>query len=174
MPITPSISVAQSPLNPAIVTVTDTSSGSDGAIFARRIFFQTPQGTYLVTSGTTTSYVLWPYADASMSFNILPQDYGLSITVLWVNVGGTTLYTYNQVYPLAEYNKQYFYYLAQQQALTYSIIGTQPYFANMATFWANVVGGINAVTTGADIDAAQACFDRATFMRTNETEFFQN
>lgn len=174
MPITPSIQVSQSALNPALITVADNSSGSDPTIAARRIFFETPQGTFLVTSGTTTDYIVWPYADVSSSFNVLTQDYALSITVLWVNSGGTTLYTYQQVYCFPQFNKNFFYYLWQQQALSYEIMADQPYFKNLAIYWTNIIGAMNAITFGADVAASQAGLDRATYMMNNQDQFFQN
>lgn len=172
MPINPAISVSQSPLAPNLITVTDDSTGSDGAITSRRIYFQTPFGTYLVETGTTTSYEPWAYADSSETFDVLPQDYALSIKVDWLDVSNAILYTLTQVYPFAQYGKDFAYYLVQQQAMSYPIVASVPYFNNFAILWGNIVGGVNAVTTGADIAAAQACFDRATNMRLNQQDYF--
>lgn len=73
MSFSPSFKISQSALNPALITATDNSTGSDGAISQRRITFQTSQSTYLVVAGTTTIYNPWPLANAIQSFNVLQQ-----------------------------------------------------------------------------------------------------
>lgn len=172
MPITPSISVSQSALAPNLITVEDTSTGSDGAIASRRIFFQTPFGTYLVESGTTTDYEVWSYADASETFDVLNQDWALAITVQWLDSGNAVLYTLTQVYCFNQYNRQFYYYLWQQMALTYKIIADGVYFNALAAYWQNIIGAEKAVEIGADIAASQACLDRATNMKENQSIFF--
>ena len=52
MPIVPSIAVSQLTATPQNITITDNSTGSDVAIFVRRVYIQTAIGTYLVQSGT--------------------------------------------------------------------------------------------------------------------------
>lgn len=172
MPITPSFQISQSSVNAALITATDDSSGSDVAITQRRIYFQTSIGTYLVESGTTTDYEQWAYADSSDTWEILTTDEALSITVQWLDVSNNVLYSLTQVYCLSQYNRQFFYYLVQQQALTPSIIQDQTYFSNMATYWMNIIGAIKAVEIGADIAASQNCLNRATYMMTNQSLFF--
>lgn len=172
MPITPAFSVSQSGLTPNIITVDDDSTGSDGAISARRIYFQTTYGTYLVTTGTVTDYIVWAYADSEESFDVLTEDYALSITVQWVNSGGTVLYTLTQVYCFPQYNKNFFYYLVQNQALTPTILQDNNYSSNMAVYWTNIIGAINAVEVGADIAASQNCLNRATNMMLNQNIYF--
>lgn len=172
MPIVPSISVSQSALTPSNVTVSDTSTGSDAAIAVRHIYFQTATGTYLVESGVSTDYNVWPYADASDTFDVLTEDTAVSIVVLWLNSSGTTLYTYTQEYPFSKYSKNFFYYLFQNQALSPSIVQDTNYYMNLATFWVNIHGAIVAVEEAADISASQNCFNRTTDMANNETKFF--
>jgi hypothetical protein len=172
MPISPAFSISQSALNPALITATDESSGADAAITQRRIYFQTSVGTYLVESGTITQYEPWSYADVSDSWGILTTDQALSITVQWLDVSNTILYTLTQVYCLAEYNKQFFYYLVQQQALTPGILQDQTYFSNMATYWMNIIGAVKAVEIGADIAASQNCLNRATYLMNNQSFSF--
>lgn len=176
MALTPSITVSQSALNPALINIVDTSTGSDGDIVTRHVFFQTPQGTYLLEGSVSDdeAYVNWPYADAEENFDVLTQDYALSITVDWLDAGGEPLYTLTQVYCFPQYNKQFFYYLIQQQALSYSIMGDSPYFKSLAAYWVNIEAAVQAVEIGADIAASQACLDRATNMMANQNTVFAN
>jgi len=174
MPLSVSFTISQSALTPGYVTASDTSTGTDAAVTQRRIFFQNSQGQYLTTSGTSSSsaYEEWSYADASETWDLLDEDSALAITTQWLNVSNQVLYTLTQVYCLAEYNKQFFYYLVQQQAITPSILQDTNYAANMATYWMNITGAIQAVEIGADISASQNCLNRATNMMQNQNSFF--
>jgi hypothetical protein len=172
MPLTPAFTLSQSPIAPNLVVATDTSTGTDVAVTQRRIFFQTAYGDYLVVPGTTTDYNAWLLVNPSQSFNILTQDYAISCTVQWLDVGNTVLYTLSQVFALPQYNKQFFYYLIQQQALTPSILQDTTYFSNMANYWMNITGGIQAVEIGADISASQNCLNIATHMMNNQNLYF--
>lgn len=170
--MTPAFTVSQSALTPANVTVTDTSTDVTGTITQRRVYFQTTQGTYLVESGVATDYEQWALAASSDTWTILDTDQALSITVQWLDVSNAVVETLTQVFCLAQFNKQFFYYLVQQQALTPSILQDTNYAANMATYWMNITGAIQAVEIGADINASQNCLDRATYMMQNQQNFF--
>lgn len=174
MPISPAFTASQSALSPSVITLTDTSTGSDAAIANRHVFFQNAQGQYLTSTGTSTTpaYEQWSYSDASKSFTILTEDTSLAITVLWVNSGGTTLYTLTQVFCFSQFNKNFFYYLIQLQGLTPGVIQDSTYFSNISTYWTNIVGAIQAVEIGADIAASQNCLNRATNMMNNQTMYF--
>lgn len=170
--MTPSFTVSQSALSPENITLTDTSSDITGSITQRRAFFQTTQGTYLAVSGTTTDYEQWPLANTSQTWAILTTDQALSITVQWLDVSNNVVESLTQVYCLPQFNKQFFYYLIQNQALTPSILQDTNYFSNLATYWMNIVGAVQAVEIGADINASQNCLDRATYMMQNQSLFF--
>lgn len=172
MALTPAFTISQSALNPALVLATDTSTGSDVLVTQRRIYVQTASGTYLVPSGTTTDYTQWVYANSSISLNILTEDVGVAITVQWLDVSNSVLYTLTQLYSLSQFNKNFFYYLIQQQALTPGIIQDANYFSNLSIYHMNIVGGDTAVETGADIAACQSCLSRATYMMNNQNDFF--
>lgn len=165
-------SISQSGLSPDTITAENTSTGTDAAITSLRIYFQTPYGTYLVVSGTTTDYEAWALANASQSFAVLNQDWALSIRVDWLDVSDTVLYTLTQVFCFPQFNKNFFYYLQQQGSLTPSVIQDTNYFANMATYWMSITGAIQSVVIGADIASSQACLDRATNMMNNQNLYF--
>lgn len=172
MAFVPSISVSQLAATPNIVSVTDDSTGSDMAIVSRQIYVQTAAGTYLVPSGTTTDYTAWALVLTTIPLNILTEDQCVNIVVNWLDVNGATLYTYENQYPLAEYNKQFLVALVSAQGLTPGIVQDVSYSGAMATFWVNINAGINQVNFAADIQGGQACFSRATYMRINQQIFF--
>lgn len=168
MSLTPSIAVAQSALAPNLIIVTDNSQGDDPAIASRRIYVQDAYGNYL-PSGTYTN---WSYAQATINLDALTEDVGANIIVQWLNSSNTVLYTYTQIYPLSEFNKQFFYGLLQSIALTPYVTIKAEFWTNLSVLWTNIVGGDNAIAIGADIAAAQNCYNRATDMRLNESKYF--
>ena len=135
MPFVPSISVSQLAATPQNITLTDNSTGSDAAISVRRVYIQTAIATYLVESGTTTDYEVWSYSTDNITLDVLTTDQCVNIIVQWLNVSNVVLYSYENQYPLAEYNKQFLVYLVSAQGLTPSIVQASTYNGNMPTFW---------------------------------------
>ena len=172
MALTPAFTIAQSALDVSLIYATDTSTGSDAAVTKRRITFTTSTATTLVESGITTSYNAWALADTTDSWDVLTQDYALSILVQWLDVSNVVLYSSTQTYCLAYYNKQFLYYLVQLNSLTPSILQDTNYNTNVATFWTTIFGATNAVTIGADISASQNCLNRGTAMRLAQSKYF--
>lgn len=172
MAISPAFSVGQVPTSPNIVVVTDVSTGTDGAISQRRVFVQDANGNYLVPSGATTDYTQWVYVNPAISLNILTQDAAVSITVQWLNVSNTVLYTLTQQYCLPQYSKNFLYYLIQMQGLTPTIPADTNYNSNVAIFWTNIRGAMNAVEEADDISGSQNCLNRCAFMIQNQSKFF--
>ena len=84
MSFLPSFTVSQPVGENNIVTVTDTSTGTDSAINARRVYLRKSDGTFLVPEGTATDYVDWAWADTSIDIDVLDKDYALEITVEWL------------------------------------------------------------------------------------------
>lgn len=172
MAFVPSISVSQLAATPNIVSVTDDSTGSDIAIVSRVIYVQTASGSYLVPSGTTTDFTAWALVLTTIPLDILTQDECVNIITNWLDINGATLYTYENQYPLAEYNKQFLAYLVAASGLTPGIVQDSNYSGNIAVFWTNVVAGINQVNFARDISGGQSCFNRATYMRLNQSLYF--
>jgi hypothetical protein len=172
MAFSENFSVSQVALNPALVFISDDSTGTDAAITSRRAYVQTSLGTYLVESGVTTDYNAWALGVSPLELDILSEDTAVSITIQWLNVSNAVLYTKTQSYCLAYYNKQFLYELVQAQALTPNILQDANYNSNVATFWTTIIGAINSVEFGADIAAAQASLNRGTEMRLNQSKYF--
>lgn len=172
MSFSPSFSVLQSPQNPALLFFQDTSTGTDIAITSRRIYIQGWDGNYIVPANTTTDYIVWPLTNTEFTVDVFTQDTAANVKVEWLDSSNTVLYTTNSNYCFSEYNKQFFYYLIQQQSLTYNVIQDGGYFSNLSTYWVNIVSAINSVVIGNDIYASQVCLNRATNMMNNESYFF--
>lgn len=172
MPLIPNFTVSQTPAAPTNIVVTDTSTGSDSAIVARRVYVVNSQNQFLVPAGVTTTYTPWQWPNPSVTLDILTEDQAVNIKVEWLGNFGIVLYETSYNFCLSQYNKQFFYYLVQVQSQTYNIIQDNRYWQNMATYWANIVGAIKAVELANDIFGSQACLNRATLMKDNQNKYF--
>lgn len=172
MPLTPNFTASQTTGAPSIITLTDTSTGSDVAITQRRVYLQIADGSYLVPTGTSTSYVVWPLADSSINIDVLNEDMAVSITVQWLNVANTVLYSKNNLFLFSMYNKVFFSGLQGRQASTPNITQDQNYYTNRSIMWGHIVSSMNAVEIGVDIYGAQNSIGKATYMMNNQAEFF--
>lgn len=171
MPISPAFSVTQSAITPASVTINDDSTGSYGTITQRRIYIQDAYGSYL-TGNDVVNYDAWALADLSYTYSALQHDAAVNIKVEWLDVSNNIINTLNNNYALPEFGKQFFYYLVQLQGLTPGVYQDLSYKGNLATFWALISGGINAIVYGNDLAAAQNCFNIETEMRLKQSYFF--
>lgn len=166
-----SILVSQSASTPSSLTVTDNSTGLSGTITQRRVYVSNAYGEFLTGDGVV-NYTEWALAEASIVLDILTEDIGALIKVEWLNVSNVVVDEVENTYPLAEYNKQFLYYLAGLQGLTPGVYQDSNYSGNIAIFWTNIIAGINAVEYGNDIAACQNCFNRATQMRLEQNFYF--
>lgn len=163
--------VSQSASTPSSLTVTDNSTGLSGTITQRRVYVSNAYGEFLTGNGVV-NYTEWALAEASIVLDILTEDIGALIKVEWLNVSNVVVDEVENTYPLAEYNKQFLYYLAGLQGLTPGVYQDSNYSGNIAIFWTNIIAGINAVEYGNDIAACQNCFNRATQMRLEQNFYF--
>jgi hypothetical protein len=175
MPFVQNFTTSQQAGLPSDVIITDTSTGSDGAIVSRRVFLTNYAGEYVVADGTTTNYTVWPLAQSSISIDCLTQDTALTVTVNWVDAGGVTLYTKTSLAGFTLYNETYYYSLTQGQAAVGNpsyILQDNNYFQNKSKLRCLIDSGNQAVTLGYDITSAQECYDLASFMVTNQNNYF--
>jgi len=175
MPLTPNFSTSQQAGLPSDVIITDTSTGSDVDIVERAVYLVDYQGNYVVPTGTTTDYVLWPLAQSSISINCLEQDTALTVTVNWVDSTGVTLYTKTILSGFTLYNETFYYSLTQGQAAVGNpsyILQDNQFFQNKSKLRVLIDSGDQAITLGYDITSAQECYDLATAMVTNQNIYF--
>lgn len=172
MSLNPSFTTEQNLGASSILILTDTSTGSDGAITERRVYLRKSDGTYLVPSGTSTNYIVWDYADDTISLDVLDKDYALEITVLWVNSGGTTLYSDDNTFVFTLYAEEFYYGLTQELAGNYPIIADDNYYSNKFRLRTEIDSANNAISIGGDIAASQACLDRAKQLIDNQSLYF--
>jgi hypothetical protein len=175
MALTPDFEASQSAASPEYIILADTSTGSDVAITERRAYITDYAGNYLVTSGTTTDYNLWPLADTTINYNLLTRDMALSIKVDWVDGSGNVIETLTQTFCFSYFTKIFAYQLVQNQVLPITpppITLDLNFDYNLAVLWTSIKGAINAVELANDISASQSCLNRAYNLMQNQSIYF--
>lgn len=169
MPLTPNFSASSNSGSPSIITFVDTSTGSDSSITGRRLYMLQADGTYLVPSGTTTDYVVWALADSSISVDVLTQDTALSVTVDWVDINNTVLYTKTIAFGFDAFGWNFYYGLTQTQIpiTNPSVALSTNYYYNKMVLRVLLDSAEQAISYASDIYSAQVCFDSETFMIQN-------
>lgn len=150
---------------PSQIVLNDTSTGSDSNVTSRVVYLQTKDNTFLVPSGTTTSYIVWAIANASITIDALNKDYSLVITVNWLDINGATLYTKPLLFGFTLYNETFDYYLTQMLAANNYLITDNNFWPNKSTLRTYIDGGNQAILLASDQGNAQICYDEATKLR---------
>ena len=157
---------------PSSFTLTDTSTGSDPSITYRRVYLLQANGSFLVPQGTTTDYIVWDYADASIILDVLAQDTALSITVQWMNaLNGVVTYKTTS-FAFTAYNETFYYGLSQSLVGNANLSASTQWFEWMMDLRVQLDSCSQAISYASDIYTAQAALNRATYISTNSSYFF--
>lgn len=154
------------------MTITDTSTGVDAAVTQRRVYLAKDDGTFLVPEGTATDYIEWSYADSSIDIDALDIDYGLLITVQWLNVSNVVLYDLSDNVGFTSYNEDFDYQLTQMLSGNPLLINDANFFQSKSDLRTNIDSGNQAILRADDIYGAQQCYDRATNIRLLSQYYF--
>jgi hypothetical protein len=157
---------------PSQIVFTDTSTGSDAGIAARRIEIVDSDGNYIVEEGTTTDYEVWPYADATITLDLLTIDRAVYITVYWVNSGGATLYDKTELTVFRLYSITYYIYLIKTQSSNIRLRENANFYLNEIRLLCSLQEAYDAVYYAGDIASAQAALTRAKQLVDNPSYFF--
>jgi hypothetical protein len=173
MALNPSFTTAQLPILTSLL-FTDTSTGSDGAIVARRIYLQKVDGTYQVPPGTTTTYIPWPLSSGATLtvLNVMDIDYAFNTTVDWVDSGGNVLYTVTQEQCFPNYANYNAYQLTTLLAANPSIINKANFWKYYAQLWACIISAERAISVASDIAGSQIMLNNAAQLYNNKPLFF--
>ncbi len=172
MPLVESFTATQSLGFPSRITLTDTSTGSDGAIAERRVTVVDSNGDYLVEEGTTTNYEVWPYADATITLDLLTIDRAVYITVYWVNSGGATLYSKTILTVFRLYSITYYIYLIKSQSSNVKLKDNANFYQNEIKLLCSLQEAYDSVYYAGDIKSAQSALTRAKSLVDNPANFF--
>ncbi len=173
MPLTAAtFSISQTLGSPSIIDLTDTSVGSDAAIVERRVYLTKSSGSTLVPTGTTTTYIVWDYDDASIAIDALDKDYGISVRVDWINISGTVLYTATVLTTFTMYNAEFEYSLISQEANGDASITNTNWLSGRMKLRLALDDAANAISAASSITNSQAANDRGTYLRENLNLFY--
>jgi hypothetical protein len=172
MPFVPNFTASQYSGTPSIITLTDTSTGSDVTIVSRRVYLLQANGTFLVPTGNTTDYILWDLVDPSISIDVLSQDSALSITVQWMNAGNTVVTSKTISFAFTAYNETFYYGLTESQVANSNLTASTNWYQTKLILRVEIDSADQAITFASDIYSAQAALNRATFISTNQSYFF--
>lgn len=176
MPFTQNFSTYQLGGSPSTIYVTDTSTGSDAAIASRRVYLQNYEGDYVVPSGTTTDYVVFPLAlGTTIAIDCLTEDSALTVSVEWLDSSDVVLYDKDELCGFTAFNEVFNYSLIEGMAAVSNpsyILQDNQFFQNMIKLRVFIDGGNQAVVLGYDITSAQNCYNLATYLVTNQNIYF--
>jgi len=172
MAISPSFTASQNSGTPSIITLTDTSTGTDVAITQRRVYLLQSNGQYLVPTGTIPDYIEWDIVDSTISLNVLVQDTALSITVQWLSVSNTVIESVTTSFAFTAYNETFYYGLTESQVANANLTASTNWYQTKMILRVELDSAYQAITFASDIFSAQAALNRATFISTNQSYFF--
>jgi len=172
MPLVPNFTASQFSGTPSIITLTDTSTGSDVTIAKRRVYLLQSNGTFLVPTETTTDYINWNLSDPSISLNVLSQDTALSITVQWLTSTNAIVTSKVISFAFTAYNETFYYGLTEQQVASPAIVNSTFWYQNKMILRVELDSAVQAITFASDIFSAQQALNRATYLVTNSNYYF--
>ena len=172
MALTPSFTALQQFGTPSNLTLTDTSTGTDLAVYSRRVFIELPNGTYIVQQGSTTDYETWSYALSAITLDILSTDVAVTITVQWLNVSNVVLYTVSNNYGLTGFNEQFDYGLTQMLTANPTLIIDNNFFGTKIELRVGIDSGNQALALANDLFATQQAYNIANNIRINSVYYF--
>lgn len=156
---------------PNVITLTDTSTGTDADITQRRVYIRDAYGNDVLPEGTT-EYVEWDWADSSIDIDCLEEDMALLITVQWLDVSDAVLYDTNDKTGATSYNEDFMYSLSQMLAANPKRVNDNGFLNNYAKMRVATDAGSNALTRYGDMVTTQLCYDVATEIRLNSVYLF--
>ena len=172
MAISPSFTASQNSGTPSIISLQDTSTGTDVTIAKRRVYLLQSDGTYLVPTGTTTNYIDWSIADISISLNVLVQDTALSITVQWLTSSNVLVANKTTSFAFTAYNETFYYGLTESQVANANLTASTNWYQTKMILRVELDSAYQAISFASDIFSAQAALNRATYITTNQSFFF--
>lgn len=162
-------------LNNSDILFTDTSTGSDTNLTERRIYPYKADGTLLLPTGNTSGYIVWPIANSTLTVSLLPKDYALSITVVWISsspLPSPSTYTATTLYGFTGYTNDFLYSLIQQITANQTLLNDSQFQLNMFYLGQEIKNCELAVSPKQSILNAQAALSRAQYLITNANRIF--
>jgi hypothetical protein len=178
MPIIPNFSVSQRSGAPSVITLTDTSTGTDTSVTQRRIFLLKADGKYLVPPGTTTDYIDWVVSNVNtraplnIDLDILPQDSALTVTVRWMNSSNVVIGEKTYSFCFKAFGESFYYGLSELQLGNQALAASTDWYENKMKLRVELDSAQQAIDFASDIYTAQSALNRANYLLNNSNFFF--
>lgn len=174
MALVPSFSCSESLANNDFITLTDTSTGSDGTITTRNIYIQLANGNWLDSTGTeqtTSTAIPWSYSDSTITLDVLTQSTACEITVDWL-AGSTVTYEVTNTFCFDLYDYLFMLQTLQAQTSSPGINQDANYRNNVFDFIVDLDNAENSITYGSDIYSSQESLSENQVKIDNENFYF--
>lgn len=175
MAFVPNFTSSQASGNKTVATFTDTSTGYLGSgITGRIIYLRKYTGDYLVPSGVTVTYTLWPYVAGTgdtVSIDCLDKDYCLDVTVQYLS--GSTISTSKTILTLfTGYGQLFLRQLTQAFSANRATINTKNFWPQKNKLRCLLDDASQAVSLLNDQTIAQFCLDEEIKLVNNPQIFW--
>lgn len=170
--MTPLFTTEQSAGTLSSFTITDTSTSPTVGLTGRLITIRKYDGTYLVPTGYTVSYIYWPIGDTELTIDdILDKDYCVDILVTWYT-GSTSSETKTILTLFTGYSDLFLRQLTQALAANKTTITAQNFWLNKNKLRVLLDDAAQAVELLNDQTIAQFCLNEAKKLTDNRPSFF--
>lgn len=158
--------------------VNDTSSYSSegtGTFSGRKIYIYKIDGTTLVPTGTTTTYVSFPFSSGNSITitGVLNTDYALLINVVWESLSPQpgSDYDAQDVFGFLNYLKQFLKGQISTLSDDPSILNDTNWYTDMFKLQVEIDNAEEAVSDGQQY-SAQSAINRGLYLKNNSQFFF--
>lgn len=164
--------------NFANLTINDTSSYASegqGTFSGRKVYLYKVDGTTIVPSGTTTTYIDFPFSTGtSLAIaNVLGTDYSLLVNVVWLsnNPQPGSIYTAQEVETFLNYLKQFRSGQVSNLSDDPSILNDTNWYTDLFKLQTEINNAEDAGEDGQQF-SAQAAISRGVYLMQNSKFFF--
>lgn len=163
MALTVGFTTSQTLGESSYITITDTSTGTDASIVARKVYITDKDGNYYVEEGNEEDFTDWDDfpATTTLSLDILTQDRALNVRVDWVASGDVVGYTLTQLQVYTLYSKSYFFDSIKAQSENNLLKEHANFFYNIIRLLISIKEAEDSQSLLNDITSAQAALNRA-------------
>lgn len=118
------------------------------------------------------NYMYWPYVDSSITYDLLPKDMPLTVTVNWLGVTNNVLYTKVLPYVFVRFNTEFDYSLSYSEANGNASINSANWLTKRMQLRVAINDANNAMSESSSIADSFAACERGTSLRLNPNSFY--
>lgn len=165
MALTPSFTVSAT-ANLGAITLTDTSTGSDGAITDRSITIYNAANVVIFSADFPLS------AGSSITISPFTADQACNVVLNWLNSGAASIYNFAVLYAYTQYAELFYYQLTQKQQSNPAFLNDQQYFQNKSKLRTLIDSANQSISVGQDIVSANTAIALYQILVNNPNLYF--